>query len=364
MKIMLFSRILAKTGVGSHVDQLADSLQKLGHKVIVVSGTKDIELSNPNVEFFRVNTLSNNPFRVLQTVFKLRKLIKEQAIDIVHCHHRKAAIFMQLCRAICRVPFVYTLHLADVPSDFFHRKMTFVGKKAIGVSTEVREFLVNRLRIPESKTVTVLNGVDPEKLLPLTEDEKKEIKSAWSIPEDALVFAMHSRIAPVKNHMLVVEALSVLSEEERGRLVVVCSGEKKGEYYEALLDAIEKRGLLESFRFVGWTSARQLLGISDFLLLPSLNEGFALNVSEAFFMRVPVARTETAGFRDQEYCLPISMTDPTDVVDIMKRAIEKGFGEYSDRVEKAYALAVAKLSCTKMAENTAAVYEEVLGLGK
>ena len=360
MNIMLFSRILAKTGVGNHINQLSDALQKIGHRVIVVSGTKDIELQNPQVDFFCVDTLSRNPFRVIKTVFQLRKIIKEQKIDIVHCHHRVAAIYMKLCRLICRVPFVYTLHLEGVPFDFFHRKMTFVGEKAIGVSSEVSEFLVKKLRIPAQKVVTVLNGVDESKLLPLSAQEKAVLHQKWDISCGKTVIALHSRIAPVKNHMLVVEAIARLAVEERQRIVVVCSGEKNGEYYEKVCDAIKERELEDIFRFVGWCSPREILGIADLLILPSLIEGFGLNVSEAFFMRVPVARTETAGFRDLKYCIPISKEDPEDIVGIVRGVLEKGNEQFDERVDEAYQFACETLSCARMAENTLKVYCEVL----
>ena len=42
MNILLFSRILAKTGVGNHIKQLGTQLKELGHKVYVVSSTNEL----------------------------------------------------------------------------------------------------------------------------------------------------------------------------------------------------------------------------------------------------------------------------------------------------------------------------------
>lgn len=44
MNIMLFSRICARTGVGNHIKELAEELMREGHKVVVVSGTNDINI--------------------------------------------------------------------------------------------------------------------------------------------------------------------------------------------------------------------------------------------------------------------------------------------------------------------------------
>lgn len=44
MNIMLFSRIIAKSGVGNHMKLLSEELTRQGHKVVVVSSTNDLKL--------------------------------------------------------------------------------------------------------------------------------------------------------------------------------------------------------------------------------------------------------------------------------------------------------------------------------
>ena len=52
---------------------------------------------------------------------------------------------------------VYTLHLSGIPSDAIHKCMTYVGDRAIGVSKEVTEFMVRKLKVPEYKCVTTVS---------------------------------------------------------------------------------------------------------------------------------------------------------------------------------------------------------------
>lgn len=359
MNILLFSRILAKTGVGNHINELSNALQIIGNDVCVVSGTKDIELINSDVEYIYVNTLSRNPITVFKSILALRKIIKERKIDVVHCHHRVAAIYMRLYNLLFKIPVVYTLHLANIPCDFFHRKLTFPGNMAIGVSTEVSRFLIEKLRISSSKVTTVLNGVNDELLLPLSKEEIDECKHKWNIPQENLVIALHSRIDVVKNHLLVVEAINQLSDEEKKKITVICSGQKEGEYYNKVRKTVSLYNLDKVFNFVGWTKTREILGISDFLFLPSTNEGFGLSVAEAFLMRVPVARTITAGFEDLKYCIPISMEDPFDIVAIIREAVSDGMQGYADRINSAYEFAKETLTAEKMAINTVDVYKKV-----
>ena len=42
MRILLISRIIARTGVGIHLKQLSEELAKEGHTVVVASSTNDL----------------------------------------------------------------------------------------------------------------------------------------------------------------------------------------------------------------------------------------------------------------------------------------------------------------------------------
>lgn len=356
MNIMLFSRILAKTGVGNYVKILSEELVTQGHNVIVVSSTQELVLDS-RVDFVHLPVASANPLQILKVVRTLHKIIKSRRIQVVHCHHRKAALIMALYNVFYRIPYVYTLHLANIPSDFIHRKLTFVGERAIAISKEVRSSLINELDVPEDKVRDIPNGV--RVVRNLTQTQIIDQKALWNIPQGKYVLTLHSRIDPVKNHLLMVEAIGKLSTESKERIVVVCSGETSGGYYEQVAARVSELGLQEQFRFVGWCDTVSVLGISDFLFLPSIKEGFGLTVAEAFLLRVPVARTKTAGFEEQRYCLPIDMYDPQPIVDIIEDLVEKGKDQYTQRIEDAYQLAMREFTLEIMTKRNIKVYEEV-----
>ncbi len=197
-------------------------------------------------------------------------------------------------------------------------------------------------------------------LSPLNVEEKKILRKKWNVPEDSIVFSLHSRIDEVKNHLLIVEAVKRLGKEERKRMIILCSGAKTGEYYKKVIKTINDYKLKECFRFVGWTDTRAVLGISDFLICPSRNEGFLLTSVEAFFMKIPVFRTETAGFNDQKYCFPISMDDPEVTAEIMRDIYQNGIEKYYQNVEKAYLYAVENFTVKVMTEKTVQIYKGVV----
>ena len=360
MNILLFSRIVAKSGVGNHMKQLSEELVRKGHNVCVMSSTNELGIGegNSQVEFVYLTPISLNPVAIIKGIKKLHQTIKDNKIELVHCHHRMAALYMKFYRFFYKIPMVYTLHLADVPADFMHRKMTYVGDKAIGVSTEVSDFLVNKLLVPADKVTTIFNGVDEKQLTDLSSEERNEVYAKYDIPENRVIFVMHSRIDEVKNHMLVVDALKEMPKEYRNQLGFVCSGIQSGSYYERVKQKIEEYNLQDNFVFTGWIDTRSILGIADALVLPSTNEGFPLSVIEAFLMKVPVFRTRTGGFDDQKYCVEISQTDFIGLAGILMDFIDNK-EKYTDISDMAYQYAMEEFTLEKMTDNTLGIYSVI-----
>lgn len=136
------------------------------------------------VHFEKIEFRSKNPLKIINSLMELHKIIVKNRIDIVHCHHRIAGLFMALYNTIWSIPYIWTLHLAPIQCDFIHRMLTSYGSKAIAVSYEVGEFLNKNLRIPKRDIVYVLNGVDESKLKLVTSNEKIKLKKQIGIPDD------------------------------------------------------------------------------------------------------------------------------------------------------------------------------------
>ena len=187
MNIMLFPRVLAKTGVGNYVVELARELNRKGHNVIIVSGFNELSFEDADIKYVPTNLPTKNPIHHIKNIGTICKCIKDNKIDIVHCHHRMSALYMKICSILVGVPFVYTLHSVNIPCDFRHRILTFVGKAAIAVSSDAYEFLTQKLKVSHKKACKVYSGVDENKLLPLSDSERKNLKNLWNIGEEKIV---------------------------------------------------------------------------------------------------------------------------------------------------------------------------------
>lgn len=361
MNIMLFSKICAKSGVGNHMRQLADELINQGNKVWIVAGNNEQEIvEQDNLKMSIVPVSTHNPIQAIRNLIQIHRLVKENNIDVVHCHHRTAALYMKFYRIIWETPVVYTLHITPVPHDFIHRIFTYVGDKAIGVSSECVNFMEEFLKIPQEKCVVIPNGIYPPNVF--GGGCREELLKKFNLPTNKVILVMNCRISEIKNQMHMIEAVHQLNPEVQNKVVVAIAGTTGGTYYDSLIKKIEEYGLQNQFRFVGWVDSYELLAVADMSFLPSYSEGLPLGSIESFFMKVPAARTETGGYKEmQDAVWKISATDVAPTVDLINRLVKEGKEPFESKIECAYELANNKFTVEKMALRTRAVYTEVTG---
>ena len=115
--------------MAEHVVTLSVKLKQLGHQVTVASQQGDHldKLKQGEILHVPMSFTVKNPFGFLKCARKLKKLIKEKNIDIVHCHYRACALYMRYLQVFCRVkvPFVWSNHLFGIPNSLLYKKFTF-----------------------------------------------------------------------------------------------------------------------------------------------------------------------------------------------------------------------------------------------
>lgn len=112
---------------------------------------------------------------------------------------------------------------------------------------------------------------------------------------------LYGRLAPVKGHLFLLKAVSLLDDEKKSHLKIVFPGQGE-EYKNKLVYFALKYGLKDALIFPGYIEGRDYLSIADLMVLPSKQEGFGIVNVESFAMGVPVIRTKTAGWSDMEDC--------------------------------------------------------------
>lgn len=361
MNVLILTKENNGGGLVTHVINLGNTLRWKENDVTVagplVNGEKK-RFEEVECHFEPIDFATRNPLVFLKNIKTLTEIIRKRKIDIIHSHNRITSIYAQILWKKINVPYVWTLHLNNIPSNPISRILTFHGKKAIVVGSDTIQFCRDKLNIDSDDIVVGYNGVPEERYRKYSDTEKVEIMKKYKIDIEAKVIVVLSRLDPVKGHEKVIEAVSKI--ETQSDYVVLFTGESsvKG-YKEKLLKQIQEKGVEDRIKFVGYVNPVDVLNISDIFLLPSDNEGFPISMIEAFLLHVPVIRTKTGGYEDvRNFVIPMEGTDS--LVEILDKFL-KGQLETKEKVEKGYRFAIENCTCSAMAERVLDIYKEVLG---
>jgi glycosyltransferase involved in cell wall biosynthesis len=148
-------------GAETHVISLARELRRRGHKVMVASagGRMVSMLDEAGIPHFHIPMDSRSPVALFRAYRRLRKLIAEQNIGLVHAHARIPAWLTSLALRGRSTAFVTTYH-GVYNAGFPWKYMTTFGQRTIAVSDDVRRHLAERLGAPPDQIRVVPNGFD------------------------------------------------------------------------------------------------------------------------------------------------------------------------------------------------------------
>ncbi|NVJ65829.1 MAG: glycosyltransferase [Gammaproteobacteria bacterium] len=155
MKVLLITKNFNLGGAEAHVCELANTLVDFGHDVILISkeGQQKNKL-DPKVKHYIWKITDLNYF---PNVLKLKKLVQQEKVDIIHGHQRLAISMAALVGKLCKIPVIATAH-GKIKYDL--RSNTI--RKRIDKAICVRESSLKKARdckYLKDKSSLILNGV-------------------------------------------------------------------------------------------------------------------------------------------------------------------------------------------------------------
>lgn len=268
----------------------------LRHTVVAMTTTGPVAARLP--AGVAVHCLGKRPGWDFRAVARLTALLRRLHPDIVHSRNWGAFDAVPAAR-LARVPVViHGEHGREVgdPAGLNRRRnrlrrlfLPFIDRY-VTVSFDLARWLVDVVRIPATRVVTIHNGVDVARF---SDERSRRGRAALGVPEGDLVVGTIGRLDPVKDQVGLIEAFAhVRTGDVPATLVIVGDGPCRG----ALEARAERLGIGERVRFLGARSdVAMLLGGFDVFVLPSIAEGISNTILEAMASGLPVVATETGG---------------------------------------------------------------------
>ena len=352
---------------------IAAELKKAGATAIVVSngGMRVPELARTGARHINMPVDSKNPFVMYMNILRLRRLITQYGVDIVHARSRAPAwSCLKACEGTpahfmttCHAP--YNIH--DNAAKRFYNSSIARGERVIAISHFVAEYLKKNYEIDASRIRIVHRGIPIEKFNPsnCSPERMMKLSRAWRVPDGASIILLPGRLTKWKGQREMIEAMAKLARPD---VYCVMVGDDQGrtEYRAELEKLIHDHKLEGNVRIMDhcddMPSACMLATV---VVSASIEpEGFGRVAVEGQAMGRPVIATDHGGSTETIIPGVTGWLVPPGDIDELTKALARALDLTQDqRNELAYHATnhvLQNFTKQQMADRTLDVYTELL----
>lgn len=292
-------------GAAAHVYGLSKALLRLGNEVYVIAFATNPHLREcqeiNGIEVYRIYTppirLAGLMICSFKAWLKLRALIKEKDIDLIHYHNLLPCALV--ARFITGLPKVQTEHssgfLMAVEKGEYKRLYRWLFSQSDYVIGASQVLVDNVIKYGGScdKTSFIGSGVDVEKFNPTIDGSEVREKYCKKPNEDIILCP--ARLDPVKGVRYLIRAIPyIIKQNNTAKFLIVGDGPEM----ERLNQEVVRLQIVNRVTFTGRISNSEMpkyYAASDIVVLPSLIEATSIAGLEAMATGKPLVGTRVGG---------------------------------------------------------------------
>jgi len=251
------------------------------------------DLLNNGVE---ITAFSRSPGFDRSLIKQIRGYIKENKIDILHCHQYTPWVYGALAAIATKTQVVFTEHGRFYPdSTTWKRKLVNpwlhkITAATTAISNATKDALTIYEYLPREDIQVIYNGIAP---LVIDQQQVEQLREELNIGKNTLCLGTIARLDPIKNHPMMLHAFrKVLDNGIDTKLLIVGDGEMRS----AIAALITELDLSQHVIMAGYKSKpHNYLALMDIYLLSSLSEGTSMTLLEAMSIGKPCVVTDAGG---------------------------------------------------------------------
>ncbi|MBC8105112.1 MAG: glycosyltransferase family 4 protein [Anaerolineae bacterium] len=299
-------------GLSQYIIALGSAMVAQGHQVSVAgdTGAWQWAFDESPLKYIQI-PLKGNWFSFQKSARILREHLKDNPVDVIHTHYRRATLLGRKLQskhgrpqhtragrhpAINKIPpLVYTLHLSHLSLRFPRNLFSDFGDISHVASLEARDWLTREARTPEDRIRFIPHGIDLNRFTPTTCEQRAEARKQLMIAPNDRVAVFVGRYDYPKNEDWLID-LAASARAILPNLKIFLVGE--GPHEADLKLRIASENLMDRVFVTGYQDPLPYYRAADAILLPSIREGFSFVCAEAMATGIPALRTRTSGTRE------------------------------------------------------------------
>lgn len=374
-KIPTILQIIPELGPGGAeqgcIDVAAEIVASGGRALVLSNGGSRIhELARVGAEHIDLPVHSKNPFVIWDNIKKIRNIINEYDVDIVHVRSRAPAwSAMKACNntqarymSTCHAPYNINGNL----KRWYNSAIT-KGERVIAISNHVAKYLLENYKIDRRNIRLIHRGIPMEKFHPtlVTPAKMIALSKEWRLPESASVILLPGRITRWKGHHVLIEAMEKLNRSDIF-CILIGSDQGRTEYREELETAIQEKNLGSQIRIIDHCNDMpSAYMLSTVVVSASTDpEGFGRIPVEAQAMGRPIVATDHGGAQETVIHGETGWLVPPNDSHAMAEALREALGltdaQRSVLATRAMHHVYNNFTRDKMVDSTMNVYAELL----
>ncbi len=282
---------------------IAIAAKKAGFASFVASagGLMVHQLTRAGITHFELPLDSKNPITIWRNIYRLRRIIKGQGVNIVHARSRAPAWSAYFAAKGQSCHFITTFHglyKTENKLKICYNEIMTRGEKVIAISRFIAKHIVDTYQTSKDRIHIIHRGVDEKVFDPeiVAEHRITALLERWSVPDALPVILCPARITRWKGHLFLLEALKKLPH--RNYYCVLLGDDKDHERYRSELEvAIIDGGLGGNVRIANPIFDMPAAYMaSSVVVAPSIEpEAFGRVPVEAQMMGKPIITTNHGG---------------------------------------------------------------------
>lgn len=358
---------LDASGAERIVHTLASKINQTRFKAAICAikrgGSLVEEIERDKIKVFIIEKNRGFDFSVM---FKLKQIIKDESIDIVHSHNFSANMWGRLSVKLCPpCRIITTEHSLSIRKGLLRKCIDRIllpfSDRIIAVSNAVCKSLIEEETIPIDRITTIYNGISLDEFKDLR--SSKEVRKELGIDLGAPIIGIVARLIYDKGHRFFIDAARMVLEKFPTTIFLIVGD---GELTSELKKYVIKNRLKDSIFFTGYRKDRlDLMNVFTISVLSSIREGLPVTLLEYMALKKPIIVTNVGGMPEVIYDGHNGRVVPKRDTNALANCILELLSNENSRIrlgENAYNRVASDFSQATMIKKIQDLYEGVLNI--